>query len=752
MRLTSVRQKLFSTLLLLLFPSALLLLLSLLLKKEPLDNAGRQLAILDIQKGVKDLLQKVEEGRQKASRSPNEAPVDVRRSQAEIDEAHTRLESMRQTTGSGLGRAQSWQALSDARNLLNSAVSGNRDGRELIKALNSVSEAAFVLEQDVTGAATASLETGVPNLATLRTLSDILSVNDAIGRSRDEFVLGGRTTTPRTALELPGRLANLRDSFNRLLKSVDTADFSTQLIAYTRENNRGSADAYALGMLGDPTLAAPEASLEAVSAGFAAYDTLRNALRESIDRFQNQQRTQLILLTITVLFGLGLMIAPMLFLTRPVIRQIDEIVNTLDEVGRGAFDTRARIVSDDELARVADSLNSMLNNFNNLIQSQSERDDIQQAIQKLMAEVADVASGDLTVEAEVTNDFTGSLADAINFMISQLRAIVSNVQEATMQVSTSANEIMVTTEHLSRGGDSQASQIRETSEAINEIADSIQQVADNASQSLAVAEQARNNAKRGTLAVNDTINGMERIRDQVQETAKRIKRLGESSQEIGDIVKLIGDIADRTSILALNASIQAAMAGEAGRGFAVVAEEVERLAERSNEATRKIATLIKTIQTTTAEAVSAMEESTREVVEGSNLALTAGTALNEIDQVSNRLAEIITMIAHEVKQQARGSEALSKSMSQISEVTQQTALGTREAARSVSQLARLADELRGSVSTFKLPRGEGSHGMSSPTGPVSGTYTVAPRGRGGQDNGADNVPQSQFNQRVTLVR
>jgi twitching motility protein PilJ len=218
-----------------------------------------------------------------------------------------------------------------------------------------------------------------------------------------------------------------------------------------------------------------------------------------------------------------------------------------------------------------------------------------------------------------------------------------------------------------------------------------------------VAQQALTSAKSGNEAVQNSIQGMNRIRDQVQETAKRIKRLGESSQEIGQVVQLIDDIADRTSILALNASIQAAAAGEAGRGFAVVAEEVERLAVRSTEATKKIAGLIKTIQGETNEAVAAMEKGIQEVVEGSKLANQAGQALVEIETVSRRLAELIQSISESADQQARGSDALAKSMGEISAITKQTADGTRLTAVSVNALAGLADELRESVSAFHLP-------------------------------------------------
>jgi twitching motility protein PilJ len=308
--------------------------------------------------------------------------------------------------------------------------------------------------------------------------------------------------------------------------------------------------------------------------------------------------------------------------------------------------------------RFGNSFKNMVVNTLSLVQSQDERNEIQKSIMKLLDEIGDVANGDLTVEAEVTTDSTGAIADSFNYMISELRKVINNVNDATLQVSSSASEIQTTTEHLAVGSEEQSIQIIETSSAMEEMAVSIQQVSENAVLSATVADQARANAKQGMEAVQNNITAMSRIRGQVQETSKRIKRLGERSQEIGEIIQLIDDIADRTSMLALNASIQAAMAGDAGRGFAVVAEEVERLADRSTNATKQISTLIKSIQSETNEAVTAMEETTREVVEGSDLANEAGQALNEIDAVSNRLAELIQQISQASNQQARGSEAI----------------------------------------------------------------------------------------------
>jgi methyl-accepting chemotaxis protein len=406
---------------------------------------------------------------------------------------------------------------------------------------------------------------------------------------------------------------------------------------------------------------------------------------------------------IAILVAAGLAI----LVTRGLTVQIRQIMRLFGEIGIGNFEARTEVTSGDELGSLATSLNAMLDNTLTLIQTREERDAMQAAVIKMLDQVSGAAEGDLTVEAEVTADVTGAIADSFNFMIAQLREIVSGVQEATLQVSSSAEEIQATAEHLAQGSEAQATQISDTAAAIDEMAVSIQQVSENATQSATVGTQALTNAQQGTRAVENTIEGMNRIRDQVQETAKRIKRLGESSQEIGEVVQLIDDIADRTSILALNASIQAAMAGEAGRGFAVVAEEVERLAERSTDATKQIETLVRTIQNETSEAVTAMEDATREVVEGSMLADQAGQALGEIEAVSNRLAELIQSISLAAKQQARGSETLAKSMDEIAEVTQQTAAGTKQAAASISTLALLADELRASTSTFKLPNGNG---------------------------------------------
>ncbi len=327
----------------------------------------------------------------------------------------------------------------------------------------------------------------------------------------------------------------------------------------------------------------------------------------------------------------------------------------------------------------------------------------QEAILRLLDEMGSLADGDLTVTATVTEDITGAIADSINFAIEALRSLVTTINDTAVQVSAAAQETQATAMHLAEASEHQAQQITSASAAINEIAVSIDEVSKNSSESADVAQRSVSIAAKGANVVRQTIEGMDNIREQIQETSKRIKRLGESSQEIGDIVELINDIAEQTNILALNAAIQASSAGEAGRGFAVVADEVQRLAERASNATKRIETLVQTIQADTNEAVSSMEQTTSEVVSGAQLAEDAGEALGEIEKVSNDLADLIQNISEASRQQSAAATNISGTMNVIQEITTQTSAGTSQTAESIGHLADLATELRRSVADFKLP-------------------------------------------------
>ena len=327
----------------------------------------------------------------------------------------------------------------------------------------------------------------------------------------------------------------------------------------------------------------------------------------------------------------------------------------------------------------------------------------QNAIMRLLDEIEDLADGDLTVTASVTEDFTGTIADSINYSVDQLRDLVATINLTAGQVAGAVQDTQATAMHLAQASEHQAQQIAEASTAIKQMAQSIDQVSANAAESSAVAERSVEIANKGNEVVHNTIHGMDNIREQIQDTAKRIKRLGESSQEIGDIVSLIDDIADQTNILALNAAIQASMAGDAGRGFAVVADEVQRLAERSSAATRQIETLVRAIQADTNEAVISMEQTTTEVVRGARLAQDAGVALEEIEGVSKTLAALIQSISNTAQQQTSSAGQISLTMNVIQQITTQTSSGSTATAESIGNLAKMASQLRRSVSGFTLP-------------------------------------------------
>ncbi|HEX6541175.1 MAG TPA: methyl-accepting chemotaxis protein [Ktedonobacterales bacterium] len=387
-----------------------------------------------------------------------------------------------------------------------------------------------------------------------------------------------------------------------------------------------------------------------------------------------------------------------------------EVAEICRQASAGQRDLRAPVVGDDEFSLLAQAVNALLDgvpapgaSVSRALSDMPDAARLQAQIEKLLQEVSAVGDGDLRVQAEVTPDTLGVLADSFNYMIEELAKVVGRVQATAVQVTTATRRLLDRSAEVSQASEAQAEQITRTSEAVARLADFVQLSANNALQAADAAREALKSSQAGQDAVVQTIDGMARIRENVQETSKKIKRLGERSQEVGEIVRLIEDIADQTNLLALNAAIQSAMAGEHGRGFAVVSEEIRELAVRVTEATKKIANIVKAIQGDTYDAVVAMEDSTQEVVQGSQLADEAGHSLQSIYGAVEHQAYMIQSIAQAATERKQTAEAVAYAMNQIADITRQTSLATQDAANNMSYLAELAEQLRGSVSTFRLP-------------------------------------------------
>jgi twitching motility protein PilJ len=688
---------------------------------------------LDYLRPVKDLNVLLAKHRTLAARAAGgdkSVSADLAKTAGQIDELTTEVDKVDAKLGAEFktGERKSWQKVKDEWATLK-AKGGTLSPADTFAQHGAVIAQLQVLVQDVWEISNLILDP----VADSYYLQDMMLANSLLGSEETaklQAIVVAATTRPKNAADksvfTSQEIIDVNIQLGKMQGTKDNIDKETgRAVAANPTALKGklepARDAYskavdafaekvqaALGGAATTPTELTALGSDVLTASGKLYDTFDPLLLDLLNKRASGYTQSSYLSLAGTLIGLLLVALVASFVARGITRQVDNLNHLFDRIEMGDFQTRATVQSGDELGRLTDAVNVTLDRTLNLIQSSDEKEQIQKSIMKLLDEVSGVADGDLSKDAEVSADMTGAIADSFNYMIDQLRGIIGNVQQATLQVSTAANQIHASAGHLATGSESQAEQIVNTSAAIDEMAVSIQQVSENAVVSSTVAQQALSTAKQGNAAVRKSIDGMNRIREQAQETAKRIKRLGETSQEIGQIVQLIDDIADRTSILALNASIQAAAAGDAGRGFAVVAEEVERLAVRSTDATKKIAALVKAIQGETNEAVTAMEKSIQEVVSGSKVANEAGQSLQDIETVSLKLAELIQQITLASKQQARGSEALAKSMGDISQITQQTAAGTKQTAESVNSLARLADELRSSVSTFRLPRGHSS--------------------------------------------
>jgi twitching motility protein PilJ len=403
-----------------------------------------------------------------------------------------------------------------------------------------------------------------------------------------------------------------------------------------------------------------------------------------------------------VLVGLSAAMFVLFRLSNKIAKPVNELVNYSQKFANGEYNSRPHIEGDDDFSVIAENFTRSSERISRAVHNHEAQEALQKSVTDFLTVVSQIARGDLTLRGRVTNDALGNVVDSVNYMLDNFAKVLERVRKAAVDVSSSANEILLSSEDMASGAVQQDQEITNTSSAVEELTVSMKQVSNNAEASAEAARRALDAAEQGNRSVRDTLEGMQRIRASVQATAKKIKSLGDRSLEISEIINVINDITEQTNLLALNAAIEAARAGEAGRGFAVVADEVRKLAEHSRTATKDIAGLIKAIQAETNEAVVVMEEGTKEVEVGARLADQAGKALEAISSVVRQSAELVQEISLASKQQVRGTEGVANAMQIISNITRQTSQGARQTARTVENMVKLSEQLNEALSQFRI--------------------------------------------------
>jgi len=438
-----------------------------------------------------------------------------------------------------------------------------------------------------------------------------------------------------------------------------------------------------------------------IAIGLVAYSAGQSSHGLGIGDASTQGNTGAKLLIAGGIF-FGAVIFTYVYLSNRVLAPVKQIADFVERFAHGDFRARAAVDASDDFGFIAENLNRAAENASRVMFNQETQENLQKSVTEFLTIVSQVARGDLTLRGRVTNDALGNVVDSVNYMLDNFVKVLERVRKGAVDVQSSANEILIASEEMSTGAIQQDQEITNTSSAVEELTVSMKQVSNNAEASAEAARRALDAAEQGNRSVRDTLEGMQRIRSSVQATAKRIKALGDRSLEISEIVNVINDITEQTNLLALNAAIEAARAGEAGRGFAVVADEVRKLAEHSRAATKDIAALIKAIQAETNDAVVVMEEGTREVEVGAKLADQAGRALDAISSVVRQSAELVQEISLASKQQVRGTEGVANAMQIISNITRQTSQGARQTARTVEQMVHMSEQLNEALSQFRV--------------------------------------------------
>jgi len=427
-----------------------------------------------------------------------------------------------------------------------------------------------------------------------------------------------------------------------------------------------------------------------------------------IDAFSAQSSTPILLIFAIVVSVIAVFVL-VLWLGNTVVRPAEQIAEYSESLSVGEPKGRLEVETDNDFALIANNLNLTQERIARSALNQEAQESLQRSVTDFLTIVSQIARGDLTLRGKVTADALGNVVDSVNYMLDNFTRVLERARKGAIDVASSANEILLSSEEMSSGASQQDQEITNTSSAVEELTVSMKQVSNNAEASAEAARRALDAAEQGNRAVRDTLEGMQRIRHSVQATAKKIKTLGDRSLEISEIINVINDITEQTNLLALNAAIEAARAGEAGRGFAVVADEVRKLAEHSRTATKDIAALIKAIQAETNEAVVVMEEGTKEVEVGAKLADQAGKALEAISSVVRQSAELVQEISLASKQQVRGTEGVANAMQIISNITRQTSQGARQTARTVENMVKLSEQLNEALSQFRIAAATDMH-------------------------------------------
>ena len=419
---------------------------------------------------------------------------------------------------------------------------------------------------------------------------------------------------------------------------------------------------------------------------------------------QSTSNTFTVLIAVIALLGLAVAFGLGTATYRAIMNPLNRIMMTVKQIGEGNYESRTSLTGGDELSELGQAFDQMLNErVNALVQAERENEQLNDSIISLLQAVSQLSQRDLTVKVPVTEDVTGPVADALNLLTSETANVLQGVTQISEQVAAASDTVKAQSDTVIAVADTERRAVEQTATDLAAAAKTMQQIAQLAQTCNAAAETAIKTTQTALQTVTSTVSGINSTRDTIRETEKRIKRLGERSQEISGVVNLINTIAERTHILALNASMHAASAGEAGRGFAVVAGEVQRLAENAREATSQIATLVSNIQIETADTVNAMNAAISQVVDGSRLAEQAGDQMKRTQETTTELVVAVQQIASRSQEQARVSNELLDRAQQIQQSTRQTSQQLQEQTVQTTNLVEYARSLLNSVRVFRLP-------------------------------------------------